>query len=60
MESIDAQIKQEVDVYALGIQVAYLNPVGEQPCQLEALSISTIVTGNDVQPVEMLLPALTK
>jgi len=34
--------------YALGVQVAYLKPVGVQPCQLEALSISHSILGDNL------------
>jgi hypothetical protein len=37
--------------YALDVPVAYLKPVGEQPCRLEALSISGIVLGDEVGSV---------
>ncbi len=34
--------------YALGIKVAYLEQPGEQPCRLEALSISQTIVGEDL------------
>jgi hypothetical protein len=40
--------------YALGVPVAYLKQIGEQPCRLEALSISQIVVGEDVYGVDRL------
>ena len=40
--------------YALGVPVAYLKPVGEQPCRLEALSISQTVIGEDMREVDRL------
>ena len=40
--------------YALGVSVAYHNPVGKQPCQLEALSISQKVIGKDIREVDRL------
>lgn len=33
--------------YALNTPVVYLKPVGEQPCRLEAISISNVVIGGD-------------
>lgn len=38
--------------YALGVPVAYLRPVGDQPCRLEVLSISQLVTGEDIGNIE--------
>lgn len=38
--------------YALGVPVAYLKAIGEQPCRLEALSISQTVVGEDVCGVD--------
>ncbi|MEM7217212.1 MAG: hypothetical protein AAF515_02535 [Pseudomonadota bacterium] len=34
--------------YALDVPLAYLEPVGEQPCQLEALAMSSRVFGRDL------------
>jgi hypothetical protein len=40
--------------YALGVPVAYLKPIGEQPCRLEALAISQSVVGEDVFDLDSL------
>ena len=40
--------------YALGVPVAYLKAIGEQPCRLEALSISQTVIGEDMREVDRL------
>ena len=45
--------------YALGVPVAYLKPIGEQPCRLEALSISQTVIGEDVCDVDSFAVILT-
>ena len=41
--------------YALGIPIAYLYPVGEQACRLEALSMSNFIIGNAVDSIDGLL-----
>lgn len=41
--------------YALGVPVVYLRPVGDQPCRLEVLSISRLVTGEDTGNVETII-----
>ena len=46
--------------YALGVSVAYLNPVGKQPCRLEALSISQSVIGKDIREVVRLFELVKK
>ncbi|MBT6144519.1 MAG: hypothetical protein HN712_06805 [Gemmatimonadetes bacterium] len=40
--------------YALGIPVAYLEQIGEQPCRLEALSISQAIVGEDISAIDSL------
>ena len=34
--------------YALGVPVAYLNEIGEQPCRLEAQSTARLIVGEDL------------
>ena len=45
--------------YALGVPVAYMQPVGAQPCQLEALALSEYVIGDDLNVVQAILAKQT-
>ena len=44
-------LMEAASAYALGVPVAYLDPVGEQPCRLEAFSISGTIIGDDAGSV---------
>lgn len=41
--------------YALNVPIAYLNPIGEQPCRLEALAISQAIVGEDLGEIAKLM-----